>query len=123
MTKAELLSGSAAPTPNPAVTNGKRYMTRAEAAKYITDNWFPHSPKTLAKLAVIGGGPVFRKAGRVPIYMPSDCDDYARSKISQPVCSTAELAKVSAAQLRADHPQHQALASASGQPLVQRRGQ
>ena len=66
MTKAELLSGSAAPTPNPAVTNGKRYMTRAEAAKYITDNWFPHSPKTLAKLAVIGGGPVFRKAGRVP---------------------------------------------------------
>ena len=70
MTKAELLTGSPIPTPGPAVTNGKRYMTRAEAAKYITDNWFPHSPKTLAKLAVIGGGPVFRKAGRVPIICP-----------------------------------------------------
>ena len=122
MTKAELLSSSAAPPPSPAVTHGKRYMTRAEAAKYITDNWFPHSPKTLAKLAVIGGGPVFRKAGRVPIYIPSDCDDYARSKISQPVCSTAELAKVSAAHLQADHPQYQAPANASGRP-VQRRGQ
>jgi hypothetical protein len=86
MTKAELLAGS--PTPA-AVT--KRYLTRVEAAEYITDNWFPQSPKTLAKLAVTGGGPAFLKAGRVPIYTPSDCDDYARSKIGPSVRSTAEL--------------------------------
>jgi hypothetical protein len=65
----------------------KRYKTRVEAARYITDNWFPCSPKTLAKLAVIGGGPVFRKAGRRPIYT----DAYARSKIGPSVRSTAEL--------------------------------
>jgi hypothetical protein len=34
----------------------KRDMTRAETAQYITDRWFLCSPKTLAKLAVIGGG-------------------------------------------------------------------
>jgi hypothetical protein len=28
----------------------KRDMTRAETAQYITDHWFPCSPKTLAKL-------------------------------------------------------------------------
>jgi hypothetical protein len=69
----------------------KRYRTRVEAAQYITDNWFPCSPKTLAKLAVIGGGPSFRKAGRTPLYTDSDCDDYARSKIGPSVRSTAEL--------------------------------
>jgi hypothetical protein len=85
-TKVELLAGS--PTPA-AVT--KRYLTRVEAAQYITDNWFPQSPKTLAKLAVTGGGPAFRKAHRVPIYTPADCDTYARSKIGPLVHSTAEL--------------------------------
>ena len=92
MTKAEL-PGSAPPTPSSAVPHGKRYMTRVEAAKYITNNWFPHSPKTLAKLAVTGGGPPFRKAGRVPLYADKDLDQYAREKIGPRVSSTSELPK------------------------------
>jgi hypothetical protein len=72
-------------------TPAMRDMTRVEAAKYITDHWFPCSPKTLAKLAVIGGGPAFRKAGRVPLYSTSACDDYGKSKIGPIVHSTAEL--------------------------------
>ncbi len=32
------------------------------------------SPRWLAKLAVIGGGPIFRKAGRTPIYARADLD-------------------------------------------------
>jgi hypothetical protein len=75
-------------------TTRKRDMTRIEAARYITDNWFPRSPKTLAKLAVIGGGPAFRKAGRVPLYSASSCDQYGKSKIGPLVHSTADLMAV-----------------------------
>ena len=75
----------------------KRDFTRAEAAKYISEHWFPCSPKTLAKLAVIGGGPAFRKAGRFPLYRPENCDEYARKKIGPLVGSTSELRSESAA--------------------------
>jgi hypothetical protein len=70
----------------------KRDMTRVETAQYINDHFFPCSPKTLAKLAVIGGGPPFRKAGRVPLYSPASADAWAASKIGPLVHSTSELA-------------------------------
>ncbi len=36
-----------------------RLLRRAEAAEYVHDKWgYPCSPRTLAKYAVIGGGPV-----------------------------------------------------------------
>ena len=73
-----------------------RDMTRLEAARYITDTWFPCAPKTLAKLAVVGGGPAFRKAGRVPLYSVEDCDAYAASRIGPRVSSTSELRGVAA---------------------------
>jgi hypothetical protein len=49
------------------------------------------SPKTLAKLAVIGGGPLFRKAGRFPLYEILELDRFARGKLSPLVGSTSEL--------------------------------
>jgi hypothetical protein len=67
-------------------------MTRVETARYLSDRWFPCSPKTLAKLAVIGGGPAFRKAGRVPLYSEASVDAWAASKIGPLVHSTSELA-------------------------------
>lgn len=70
----------------------KRDMTRAETAQYITHHWFPCSPKTLAKLAVVGGGPAFRKAGRMPLYSEASADAWAESKIGPLVHSTTELA-------------------------------
>ena len=46
-----------------------RLLRRSEAAKYITQTYsIPCSPKTLAKLACIGGGPPFRLAGRFPLW-------------------------------------------------------
>jgi hypothetical protein len=39
----------------------------------------------------VGGGPKFRKAGRVPLYDPEDLDDWARSKLSELVTSTSQL--------------------------------
>jgi hypothetical protein len=70
----------------------KRDMTRVETARYISDYWFPCSPKTLAKLAVVGGGPPFRKAGRVPLYGPTSANAWAAGKIGPLVHSTSELA-------------------------------
>jgi hypothetical protein len=70
----------------------ERRVRRKEAARYLTDAWgIPMSPKTLAKLAVIGGGPLFRKAGRIPLYEILELDRYARGKLSPLVGSTSEL--------------------------------
>jgi hypothetical protein len=47
----------------------ERRVRRKEAARYLADVWgIPTSPKTLAKLALTGGGPSYRKAGRFPLY-------------------------------------------------------
>ena|ERR1700761_3961984 len=70
----------------------ERRVRRKEAARYLTGAWgIPMSPKTLAKLAVIGGGPLFRKAGRIPLYEILELDMYARGKLSPLVGSTGEL--------------------------------
>ena len=69
-----------------------RRLRRDEASNYLKDIWgISRTTKTLAKLAVIGGGPVFRKDGRFPLYEEDDLDDWARSQLSAPVRSTAEL--------------------------------
>ncbi len=39
---------------------------------------------------MIGGGPVFRKAGRTPLYTPADLDAWAEARIGAPVRSTSE---------------------------------
>ena len=63
----------------------RRFMRRAEAAKYVANRYgFPCSRQWLAKLAVIGGGPTFRKAGRYPIYEPGELDQWAQSRILGP---------------------------------------
>ena len=70
----------------------RRLLRRLDAAQHVTNTWrIPFSPKTLAKLAVVGGGPPFRKAGRIPLYDPEDLDEWARSKLSDLVTSTSQL--------------------------------
>lgn len=73
------------------ISERQRDLTRIEAARYLTDTWFPCAPKTLAKLAVTGGGPAFCKAGRVPLYARGDLDLWAKGRISPRVNSTSEL--------------------------------
>ena len=69
---------------------GILYMRRAEAAHYIQRTYgFACSRQWLAKLAVVGGGPVFRKAGRTPIYAPADLDFWAQARIGAPQRSTS----------------------------------
>jgi hypothetical protein len=75
------------PLPSP-----ERRLRRKQAARYLADVWgIPTSPKTLAKLAVTGGGPQFRKAGRLPLYEIAALDEFAQKKLSPPVSSTSEF--------------------------------
>ncbi len=68
-----------------------RFLRRADAALYVSQTYgFPCSRQWLAKLAVIGGGPMFRKAGRTPIYAPQDLDTWAKDRIGAPQRSTSD---------------------------------
>lgn len=69
------------------------YLRRAAAAHYVRETWgLPCSSKWLAKLAVTGGGPIFRKAGRFPVYTPAEFDAWAQSRIGAPRRSTSVAA-------------------------------
>jgi hypothetical protein len=71
----------------------RRYLRRAEAANYIQQKFgFPCSRQWLAKLAVTGGGPVYRKAGRTPIYAPPELDQWAEGRIGEARRSTSVAA-------------------------------
>ena len=69
-----------------------RPLRRAEAADYLLENHgIGRTPGPLAKLAVIGGGPRFRVAGRTPLYTRENLDSWAESILSPTVSSTSEL--------------------------------
>ncbi len=75
------------------LTTRQRYLRRANAAHYVRETWgMPCSAKWLAKLAVTGGGPIYRKAGRFPIYLPADLDAWAEARIGEPRRSTSVAA-------------------------------
>src|SRR5437588_7323355 len=70
----------------------KPLKRRAAASTYLWEEWgIERAVGTLAKLAVTGGGPRFRKAGRVPLYDPADLDAWACDLLGEPVTSTSEL--------------------------------
>ncbi len=71
----------------------RRFLRRDDAARYVATTFgFPCSRQWLAKLAVVGGGPMFRKAGRTPLYSPADLDAWAVARIGAPQRSTSERA-------------------------------
>jgi hypothetical protein len=68
-------------------------LKRAEASAYLrAKHGISRTVGTLAKLAVVGGGPSFRKLGtRSVVYDVADLDAWAASIMSKPVSSTSEL--------------------------------
>jgi hypothetical protein len=76
---------------NNAAAQGPIYLRRSQAAEYITTHWgIRCQTRTLAKYAVLGGGPIFRKAGRTPLYTRADLDEWAQSRIGAPQRSTSD---------------------------------
>ena len=75
----------------------ERLLSRRGASEYLKEqHGLERSPQYLAKLAVTGGGPAFRKRGATVIYSPSDLDAYVQEITSPPVRSTSELRRVAA---------------------------
>lgn len=68
------------------------YLRRNQAAAYLKAYCGAYTSQTLAKLACIGGGPVYHKLGRMVLYKPSDLDAWIASKLSAPVSSTSDWA-------------------------------
>jgi hypothetical protein len=78
---------------------GRRKLNRAEASAYLRDrHGLKCQPATLAKLATIGGGPVFCKQGaRVVIYDCAELDRWAQTRLTKSVANTSQLAEGSSA--------------------------
>ncbi len=69
-------------------------LNRAEASEYLLErHGIRRTVGTLNKLACIGGGPTFRKAGlRRVVYDVVELDRWANSIISKPLASTSVAA-------------------------------
>lgn len=66
-------------------------MRRATASEYLlAEHGVSLAPSTLAKLAVIGGGPAYRKDGKFPIYDRPVLDDYAVNRLGPLRSNTSE---------------------------------
>jgi len=70
-----------------------RFLRRKAASKYLHEvHGVVRAPSTLAKYASIGGGPVFQRMGRDPVYTPVNLDNWVSSKLSGPMRSTSDWA-------------------------------
>lgn len=75
------------------MTGISKLLRRKEASKHLKEMWgVDRAPSTLAKLAVIGGGPPFQRLGRVPLYATDDLNEWIASQLSPPMRSTSEAA-------------------------------
>src|SRR5437868_8778257 len=73
------------------VTTGEaRYLGRAEAAEFLTERGYKTAPSTLAKKAVVGGGPPFVSWGRKPLYDPATLLEWAQRRCTGPRRSTSD---------------------------------
>ncbi|WP_374545030.1 hypothetical protein [Rhodoblastus sp.] len=68
-----------------------QFLRRKDAGHYLKSRFGFGSEKTLAKLACVGGGPEFRKAGSAVLYEPEKLNDWALTKIGPSRRSTSDL--------------------------------
>jgi hypothetical protein len=69
----------------------KRYR-RKEAAAFLTNVGLPIATATLAKYAVIGGGPEFQIWGRFPVYLQTSLQTWADQRLGKAASTTTEHA-------------------------------
>jgi len=68
--------------------NSERFLRRRAAARYLQERGIRRAAATLAELASIGGGPAFRRVGRLPVYKVAELDRWIEAQRSTPVAST-----------------------------------
>jgi len=69
-------------------------LRRRRCAEELTAHGFPVAEKTLATKASRGGGPPYRKFGRVVLYTWGEALAWAEAHLSSPVSSSSELAAI-----------------------------
>jgi hypothetical protein len=67
-----------------------QFLRRKEAGEYLKNKYGFGSRQTLAKLAVIGGGPAYQKAGAAVLYTYESLDAWAAAKIGRIQTSTSD---------------------------------
>lgn len=68
-----------------------RFLRRKQAGEYLKNTYGFGTPAVLLKLAVVGGGPEFHRAGRACIYERAALDRWAESKIGPALRSTSDV--------------------------------
>jgi hypothetical protein len=78
-------------TVSPGSRKWPRFLSRREAPRYLKDDWgITRAASTLARLASVGGGPVYKKFGRAVVYDIADLDAWVEARISAPMRSTSD---------------------------------
>jgi hypothetical protein len=68
----------------------KAFLRPRGASEYLRRTYGYGAERWLAKLRVKGGGPIFRKVGRLVVYTENDLNVWAKSRLSAPRHSTSE---------------------------------
>jgi hypothetical protein len=75
------------------VDNPPTRMRGKQASEYLEAKFgIVRTASTLAKLRSTGGGPLFQKCNRWPLYRPQDLDAWAERVLSEPMRSTSDTA-------------------------------
>jgi hypothetical protein len=70
--------------------NANSVLQTNALAKALTESGYPTSPATLATKRSRGGGPPYRRWGRIPVYTWGDALKRAQSRLGEPRRSTSE---------------------------------
>lgn len=62
----------------------KRFLSREEAAQYLTEHGLKTAKGTLQKLVTTGGGPAYRRFGKRAVYLIEDLNVWAERKLTAP---------------------------------------
>lgn len=69
----------------------KPRLRRWEASEYLEMvHGISYAPATLAKMASIGGGPIYQKANNTPLYAREELDAWALARLGKPRRSTSD---------------------------------
>lgn len=65
-------------------------LTREKSAAYLSELGYPMTPQRLAKLAVSGGGPAYRRWGNVAVYRVDDLLAWIDERSGAPLAHTSQ---------------------------------
>ena len=79
------------------------YLRRRQAAEWLLERGIPCRASTLAKLAVIGGGPKYIKFGRIPLYREVWLSEWVAERLGLPqLVADSDRVKIFLEQLAAE---------------------